>query len=372
MTPTTQPSHLSFIDIGANLLDDRFIHGVYHESHRHEPDLEHLWQRASRAGLKRIILTAGTLAESKEALKTAREWNKRQADLGYNLKFHCTVGVHPTRTQQEFCSNGATEAGEGEDASEHQGESAQDASSLPPAHAVDDNSPPVYDTEHVDRVFDELVEVARDGMTDGTVVAVGELGLDYARLMFSPRNVQLEFFKQQLLRLARPTGLPLFLHNRETNDDMYKILSEHKDCWQSAGGVVHSFDDSLELAKLFIEDMGLYIGLNGCSLRTDESLRVVEELPLDKILLETDSPYCEIRNTHPSAKYVKTKFEAKAEKKFQAGYCVKSRQEPCHIVQVAEVVAGVKRVPLEEVAQVCYANTEKLFGWSGGSEAGDA
>jgi Tat protein secretion system quality control protein TatD with DNase activity len=53
-------------------------------------------------------------------------------------------------------------------------------------------------------------------------------------------------------------------------------------------GVVHSFDDTLELAQLFMNDLGLYIGLNGCSLRTKENLATVQQLPLDRILLETE------------------------------------------------------------------------------------
>jgi TatD DNase family protein len=119
----------------------------------------------------------------------------------------------------------------------------------------------------------------------------------------------------------------------------------------------------LELAVGFMEDLDLYIGLNGCSLRTDESLAVVKELPLDKILLETDCPYCEVRKTHPGYQYIQTHFEGKSEKKFERGLTVKSRIEPCHIVQVAEVVAGCKDVPVEEVANACYTSM-RLYQWN--------
>jgi TatD DNase family protein len=168
---------------------------------------------------------------------------------------------------------------------------------------------------------------------------------------------------RQLQVLAATTGLPLFLHNRSVGHDLLDILTEYRDCW-TAGGVVHSFDDSLELAVRFMEDLDLYIGLNGCSLRTDESLAVVKELPLNKILLETDCPYCEVRKAHPGYQYIQTHFEAKSEKKFERGLTVKSRIEPCHIVQVAEVVAGCKNVPVQEVADACYDNSLRLYKWN--------
>ena len=311
-------STLRFVDIGANLLEDRFLKGIYRGNFRHEPDLDLILERAFQTGVTNIVLTAGTLHESRHAVQKVREWRTDYPQI----HFSCTVGVHPTRCQQEF---------------------------------VDSAQSP-------EEVLQELLEVAKDGMSDGACVAIGEIGLDYDRLEFTPKDVQLEYLQKQLQMLAQPTGLPLFLHNRSVGRDLYDALQEHRDCW-SAGGVVHSFDDTLELAQSFINDLDLYIGLNGCSLRTNESLAVAKALPLDKILLETDCPYCEVRSTHAGASYIRTTFPAKAEKKFERGSCVKSRQEPCHIIQVAEVIAGVKEVPLEEVARACYANSCQLYGW---------
>lgn len=73
-----------------------------------------------------------------------------------------------------------------------------------------------------------------------------------------------------------------------------------------------------------------------------------------------------MRPTHAGYKYIQTQapFPARAEKKFERGCCVKNRQEPCHIVQVAEIVAGVKDVPLHTVAAACYENSLRLFGWN--------
>jgi len=227
-----------------SLLDDRFTAGVNRGTPRHDPDLDLVLQRAANVGVRRIVLTAGTVDESRRALDTARAWNNNAEQP---LHFASTVGVHPTRCQQVF---------------------------------VDSNNDP-------EALLSELLEIAVDGMSDGTVVAIGEVGLDYDRLEFCPKDVQQRYLRRQLERLAAPTGLPLFLHNRSTGDALYRILAEHPNDWKG-GGVVHSFDDTLELATKFTEDLGLYIGLNGCSLRTEESLQTVKDLPLERILLETE------------------------------------------------------------------------------------
>lgn len=200
-------------------------------------------------------------------------------------------------------------------------------------------------------------------MTDGVVCSIGEIGLDYDRLQFSPKDVQKKYFVRQLEVLATNTGLPLFLHNRSVGSDLYDLLKNHQDCWKR-GGVVHSFDDTHELAMKFVDDLGLYIGLNGCSLRTEENLQVAKELPLERILLETDCPFCEVRRTHAGYHHVKTTFATKQEKKFVKGQCVKGRCEPSQILQVAEGVAGAKGLTLQEVANCCYESSLKLYGWT--------
>ena len=300
-----------FVDIGANLLDQMY-QGNYRGKERHDPDLDTVLQRAWDNNVDKIIITAGTLEESREALKLARQ----------DKRLFCTAGVHPTRCSQEF---GETE-------------------------------------ESWETYLRELRQVIEEGVGDGNIAALGELGLDYARLEFCDVETQKKGLLAQL-QLAKEIDLPLFLHNRDTGTDLLDILKEHyfEDGVERAGGVVHSFDDSLELAQKFME-LGLYIGINGCSLKTEENLKVVKEIPLNRLLLETDCPWCDIRATHAGSAYVDTKFEQMTEKKYAPGSCVKGRYEPCHIVQVCEVIAGVKGISVEEVASASRNNAYSLFG----------
>jgi TatD DNase family protein len=115
------------------------------------------------------------------------------------------------------------------------------------------------------------------------VVAIGECGLDYDRLQFCPRDVQLRHFVPHFT-LAHEFGLPLFLHCRNAASDFVRIVREHRTKFVHA--VVHSFDGTLsELQDML--DLGLHIGINGCSLKTQENLDVAAQIPLDRLLLET-------------------------------------------------------------------------------------
>lgn len=310
-----------FVDIGANLLDERFTEGSYNGKVRHEPDWDAVLQRSLDSGVTHIILTAGTLWESRRALDLVRELRLKNE----SLTFGCTIGVHPTRCKQEFVDSEVNDA---------------------------------------DTVLQELKELAIEGQKDKSVLAIGEIGLDYDRLEFCPKDVQQTYFETQLQTFhSAPEldGVPLFLHNRNVGRDLAMVLQ--KDPQRRCKGVIHSFDGTLELATEFIE-MGLFIGLNGCSLRTLANLEVVKELPISRILLETDCPYCDVKATHAGFEFVKTKFESKNYKKFELGKMVKGRNEPCQIIQVAEVIAGVKGMSVQEVADACYRNSMELYGFS--------
>lgn len=160
------------------------------------------------------------------------------------------------------------------------------------------------------------------------LVAIGECGLDYDRLEYSNKKDQLEVFPYHF-DLAEKYKLPLYLHNRNTGNDFFEIVKKNRDRFTT--GVVHSFTGTrAELDQIL--EMDLYVGINGCSMKTDENLEVLKHVPLEKMMLETDSPYCEIRKTHKSYPYVQTGFLAKPKEKKKPGELVKGRNEPCKIV----------------------------------------
>lgn len=116
-------------------------------------------------------------------------------------------------------------------------------------------------------------------------------------------------------------------------------------------------------------DLGFDIGVNGCSLKTEANLDVVRQIPLDRLQLETDGPWCGITSSHASAKHagandMLTSLLPRAVKKGRwiKGCMVKGRNEPCTIPLVAHVVASVKGIGVEEVCEAAWRNSTGMFG----------
>ncbi|KAF9938455.1 TatD DNase [Modicella reniformis] len=302
------------IDIGINLTDPVF-RGRYHGKQVHTDDLQQVLLRAKRAGVERMIVTAGNLSDCKEALDLVK---------GQDGLF-MTVGCHPTRCM-EF------------ERYEH--------------------GPEGY--------FNALRSILEIPEAKEKVVAIGECGLDYDRLHFCPKETQVKFFERQF-DLAEESRLPMFLHDRNTGSDFGKLVSKHRS--RFTHGVVHSFTGTLEEMRHYL-DLGLYIGINGCSLKTEENLKVAAAVPLDRLMLETDGPWCDIRSTHASYKHL-TKMTAEQEaifnpsskkkERFELGAMVKSRNEPCTMGQVLCVMAALREMNSEELAEIIHHNTMKVF-----------
>jgi TatD DNase family protein len=206
----------------------------------------------------------------------------------------------------------------------------------------------------------QLKELA---MSSPQVGAFGEIGLDYDRLNYADKATQKKWFSRQL-DIAVDVGLPLFLHSRAAADDFAEILLQEERWGKLKGGLVHSFTGTKEEMWQLV-NAGLYIGINGCSLKTEENLEVVKEVPLESLMLETDGPWCEIKRTHASAKYledVEPIAPVVKNKKWKKGCLVKDRNEPALISNVARVIARVKGVTEKEVVEAAWENTVKLFG----------
>ncbi|MGE1165120.1 TatD family hydrolase [Peribacillus simplex] len=167
------------------------------------------------------------------------------------------------------------------------------------------------------------------------VVAIGEMGLDY-HWDKSPKDVQMEVFRKQI-RLAKKVGLPIIIHNREATADIVNILKE--EAASEVGGIMHCFSGSAETALECI-NMNFYISLGGpvTFKNAKKPKEVAAAVPLDRLLIETDCPYLA---PHP--------YRGK-------------RNEPSYVKLVAEQIAEIKQLTIEEVSQATTENAKKLFG----------
>ena len=147
--------------------------------------------------------------------------------------------------------------------------------------------------------------------------------------------------------------------DRNTGGDFVAMIKENRHRFKA--GVVHSFDGGVEEMRELVE-LGLYIGINGCSLKTEENLKVMGEIPLESLMIETDAPWCDIRPTHASHPYTKTKFEiVNKPEKWVSGKGVKGRNEPNAILLVLEAICGFRGIEMEATAEQVYRNTASVF-----------
>jgi TatD DNase family protein len=164
------------------------------------------------------------------------------------------------------------------------------------------------------------------------VIAVGECGLDYYRDYVS-KDIQIKVFEKQL-EIAISLNKPVVIHCRQAEEDVYNILSKYK----GVVGVIHCFSSSVEYAEKFLQ-IGFYLGIDGPVTypKADVLREIVKKVPIDKILLETDSPYLPPQ-----------KFRGK-------------RNEPLYIKFVAEEIARIKEIPVDSVTKTTDENAKKLF-----------
>jgi TatD DNase family protein len=213
-----------------------------------------------------------------------------------------------------------------------------------------------------DALLLEIRKLAQESRDAGTATAFGEIGLDYDRLHYCEKETQLEYFAKQL-DVAIDLQMPLFLHSRAAASDFEALLKERLDRLPKRG-VVHSFTGTVQEMQNLVA-MGFDIGINGCSMKTDENIEVVKEVPLERIQIETDGPWCEMRPSHASAKFLKDAPplpKAMKKEKWSPGAMVKGRNEPCAITQVAHAVAGIKGITVEEVSEAAWRNSIRMFG----------
>lgn len=253
---------------------------MYTDTHAHlfypnfNGEVEQVIERAVNAGVNQIIVPGTDLATSKKAIDLAEQFDS----------VYAAVGVHPHDTN-----------------------------------------------EWNDSFIDTLEEFSKHPK----VVAIGEIGLDYY-YDFSPKDKQLIAFKLQI-ELAIKVDLPIIVHNRESNDDIMDIIRSYKTT--NLRGQFHCFAGSIKDARELI-DMGHFISFPGniTFKKADDLREILKGVSLDKLLLETDSPFM-----------TPVPYRGK-------------RNEPSNVLLVAEKIAEVHGVSLEDVSRITNYNAYKLFG----------
>jgi len=187
----------------------------------------------------------------------------------------------------------------------------------------------------VSQMAEDDLEVLENIAKSEKVVAIGETGLDYY-YDFSPRELQKEWFALQI-DLAYTLGLPVIVHNRDAHADVLDILKIQKD--KILSGVMHCYSGSWEMAKAFI-DLGFYISLGGpvTFKNAKRPVEVAQKVPLDRLLIETDSPYL-----------APTPYRGK-------------RNDPSYVRLVAERIAEIRGMTFQEIADITSHNARVLFG----------
>jgi len=237
-------------------------------------------QRAAGAGVDRIIITGSSDESNVQAARLAQR---------FPGTLYSTAGVHPH-------------------------------------HASD------Y-TDDSDALIRSLIE-------NDAVVAVGECGLDYYRNL-SPREAQLRAFRRQL-DIARDSGLPVFLHQRDAHDDLVAVLEPVLPDLSRA--VAHCFTGGVEALREYVS-MDLYVGITGwiCDERRGKHLHdIVSIIPDDKLLIETDAPYLLPRTIRPRPR--------------------SRRNEPMYLPEVLRVVAEARAQTTAHVARITTSNAMRFFG----------
>lgn len=198
----------------------------------------------------------------------------------------------------------------------------------------------IHPNDTANFMLDDL-KIIREQAALPKVVAIGEIGIDY-HWQTSPKDVQRRAFEGQLA-LAGELQLPVIIHNREASEDVIAVLrawvASLVGTMQERPGVLHSFSAPAEIAEQALA-LGFYLGFTGpLTYKNADDLRAIAaRVPADRLLIETDGPYLA-----PQQRRGK-------------------RNEPAYVAYVAERLATLRNVSVEEIAATTTANAERLFG----------
>ena len=184
--------------------------------------------------------------------------------------------------------------------------------------------------ESVEEYTEEDIKYIEEHINSDKIVAVGEIGLDY-HYTKDNKDKQIELFERQL-DIAEKYNKPVIIHSRECTDDMINILKRHHNY-----GTIHAFSGSYETAMIYIK-LGYKLGINGVvTFKNAKLIDTLKRLPLDSIVLETDSPYL-------------TPVPFRGEK-----------NDSSHIIDIAKYISDNKGVSMEELSKVTEDTVNKVY-----------
>ena len=186
--------------------------------------------------------------------------------------------------------------------------------------------------DSADEVNEEVVEAYRQMAQHPKVLAIGEIGLDYYYETI-PRQIQQKAFRMQM-QLAKELNMPVIVHERNAHDDGMRIVKEFK----GVTGVFHCYSGSAEMARQLV-DLGWYIGFTGVLTfkNARKAVETAESIPLERIVLETDCPFM-------------------APEPFRG-----KRNDPGYLYRMAERLAEIRNIPVEQVWEITTANAKNLY-----------
>ena len=249
-------------------------------------DLEQIASRSVDAGVDKWLMVAGDVEQAEQCIQLAEQLAANE-NL-HSLQTFCTAGVHP------------------------------------------------HDAKSVSADF---IDKLRDLHQHPQMVAVGECGLDFNR-DFSPRPLQEKVFEQQLA-LACELQKSVYMHERDAAERFLAITSQFAE--KLAKGVVHCFTGEKDTLMRYL-DRGFYIGITGwvCDERRGVELReLIQYIPSDRLMIETDAPFLLPRSLKPKPK--------------------SRRNEPCYLPHVAQTLANILNMDVAELEANCYRNSCQFF-----------
>lgn len=184
--------------------------------------------------------------------------------------------------------------------------------------------------ENVDKYNLEDIKFIENNLSNEKIIAIGEIGLDYYYTKEN-KSEQIRLLEMQL-ELAEKYNIPVIIHSRDATGDTINTLKKYK-----VKGIIHSFSGSLETAKEYIK-MGYLLGVNGVITFKNAHIKdVIKEIPLEYLVLETDSPYL-----------TPVPFRGK-------------QNNPSHILDIAKFICELKDISLEELSNITENNLNDMF-----------